>query len=290
MRITLSDKEWYYGRYILGIIVVLVGIVGGIFMHFRATKEEPYQHSLISEKPTVSLGRTDKATHTPEQPVDIQKTYKEIDNPSIPPTKNSNMEIVGEELPKDSSNSQLDSKIAVSIQGAVKKPGMYWINADARLQNLLDIAGGPLPNAELSYINLAAPLIDGTTVVIPEKVKIVRYGNLLSVKGPTQPVGRIYPSEHSTYSNKSTFTQSTGSENKHQGSESPTKISPTLININTASQKELETLPGIGPVLANSIIEYRKIKPFQSVDELLNVSGIGPKRFEKIRDLVTVSE
>ena len=62
-----------------------------------------------------------------------------------------------------------------------------------------------------------------------------------------------------------------------------------LIDLNRASQSELETLPGIGPVTAASIISYREQMPFQSVEELEQVSGIGPKRLEAVRDMVTVT-
>ncbi|MDY0274447.1 MAG: helix-hairpin-helix domain-containing protein [Desulfomicrobium sp.] len=67
-------------------------------------------------------------------------------------------------------------------------------------------------------------------------------------------------------------------------------IASGLINLNTASEAELTTLPGIGPATAASIIEYREVKPFSSVEEVLEVKGIGPAKFEAIKDLVIVEE
>ena len=67
-------------------------------------------------------------------------------------------------------------------------------------------------------------------------------------------------------------------------------IAAGLINLNTASEEELKTLPGIGPATAASIIEYREAKPFASVEEVLEVKGIGPAKFEAIKDLISVGE
>lgn len=293
MRIVLSDKEWYYGRYILWVTIFIVGICGGIFMYSRNTSEKSHSESKIPKGTETTLTNESEPTNSSIIDPESLENTRTIEKISVPNIDSDNIKSSGDKTPTAEDSSRNENRIAVAIQGAVKQPGMYWLDANSRLQNLIELAGGPLPNAELRYINLAAPLIDGTTVVIPEKVKITKDGNMVSVKGPTQPVANIYYSETYNYSDKpiNSGFESKGSEDHvTKNYENLSNASPALIDLNTATQKELETLPGIGPVLANSIIEYRKIKPFQSIDELLNVSGIGPKRFEKIRHLVTVSK
>jgi competence protein ComEA len=132
----------------------------------------------------------------------------------------------------------------------VRSPGVYEFAAGERVIDAVERAGGARPNADLSGLNLAAPLTDGTQVVVPKQ-------------GAAGATG-------STSGDGST---STGG----------------LININTASATELEELSGIGEVLAAAIVDYRTENgSFASVDELEDVSGIGPSTLEEIRDQVTV--
>jgi len=137
----------------------------------------------------------------------------------------------------------------VDVAGAVHQPGVYEFAEGDRVIDAIERAGGPMPKADLSLLNLAAPLADGTQILVP------RAG----------PPGAVVPGGGTP--------GSTGG----------------LININTASPTELETLSGIGEVLSATIVEYRDQNgPFASVDDLLDVSGIGPATLEEIRDQVTV--
>jgi competence protein ComEA len=139
--------------------------------------------------------------------------------------------------------------LIVDVAGAVRTPGVYEFAEGERVVDAIERAGGPRPKADLSLLNLAAPLVDGTQILVP------KFGPAVTgVPGETAPGS------------------ATG-----------------LININTASTTELETLSGIGEVLAATIVEYRTQNgPFASVDDLLDVSGIGPATLEEIRDQVTV--
>ena len=120
-----------------------------------------------------------------------------------------------------------------------------------RVIDAIDLAGGPRRGAELSALNLAATLTDGQQVLVP---------------GPAPPAG-------------------SGAAPTVPGA----TPGSTLVNVNLATAEELETLPGIGEVLAEAIISYREEHgPFGTVDELEDVSGIGPVTLEEIRDLVTV--
>ncbi|WP_366924106.1 ComEA family DNA-binding protein [Metallumcola ferriviriculae] len=142
-----------------------------------------------------------------------------------------------------------EGKVAVYITGAVKKPDVYFMAADARVQDAVDLAG-PQPAADLSKLSLARHLLDGETIDVP------RIGDI-SVSGQTTEVGQE---------------ETTGK-----------------ININSANQTLLETLPGIGPAYAGRIIEYRQGHGgFKSLEELKQVSGIGDKRFEQLKDLITL--
>jgi competence protein ComEA len=150
-------------------------------------------------------------------------------------------------------------KIHVSgASGAVANPGVYSLRAGSRVQDAIQAAGGISAHGDTESINLAARLVDGEKVHIPQKSQ-----NLES-SSPSEP-----------------------SENQPNPSQSST--TENLIDINTASQSELEELSGIGPVIAQRIIDYREANgPFDRIEDLQKVSGIGPVTFEKIKDQITV--
>jgi competence protein ComEA len=142
--------------------------------------------------------------------------------------------------------------IIVDVTGWVHEPGVYEFAQGDRVIDAVDRAGGAKNGADLSVLNLAAPLTDGTQVVVPKE-------------------------------------GAAGSAAVAPGATGSGAASGGLININTASATEFETLSGIGEVLAGAIVDYRTENgPFASVDDLENVSGIGPATLEEIRDQVTV--
>jgi competence protein ComEA len=142
--------------------------------------------------------------------------------------------------------------IIVDVTGWVREPGVYQFASGDRVIDAVELAGGARPGADLSLLNLAAPLTDGTQVVVGKQ----------GAEGPAA----IAPG-------------AAGSGTSAGG----------LINVNTASATELEALSGIGEVLAAAIVDYRTDNgPFASVDDLESVSGIGPATLEEIRDQVTV--
>lgn len=139
--------------------------------------------------------------------------------------------------------------LIVDVAGAVHQPGVYEFAEGDRVIDAIERAGGAMPKADLSLLNLAAPLTDGTQILVPK----------------AGPPGAVVP-----------------------GGAAPGSAGG-LININTASATELEALPGIGEVLSATIVEYRTQNgPFASVEDLLDVSGIGPATLDEIRDQVTV--
>ncbi len=149
-----------------------------------------------------------------------------------------------------------ETPVIVYITGAVPRPGIYALPEGSRVQDGIAAAGGFLAEAERTDINLAAFLIDGEELDIP----FVEGGS------PVLPT----PVENNP------VLPGSGSSSE-------------LIDINTASSVELEALPGIGPTTAQKIIEYRQTNgAFVSIEDIINVSGIGPGLYERIKDLITV--
>ena len=174
--------------------------------------------------------------------------------------------LVGNYAFKSSNNNLIniedqEPKIYVDIAGEIKFPGVYEIENGDRVFQLIEKAGGATENADISSINLSKKLTDGEKIIIFAKRNLI---------------------------DSETTSSSTTQSNTSSSVNSPTKKS-NLININTASQKELEELSGIGPVLAQRIIDYReKNGYFSTIEDIKKVSGIGDKRFEAIKDSITV--
>lgn len=163
-----------------------------------------------------------------------------------------------------------ERRLVVYVTGAVEKPGLVRLPLDARLDDALKEAK-PLPEAELEQINPAQRLKDGQKITIPYKAGAV---------GITQGV-----SEGSAQDPAQGVSQGSA-QDPVQGVQ---PNSGTKININTAGTAELDKLPGIGPALAERIIQYRTENgPFVQPEDLMNVSGIGPKTYEKMSSMVTV--
>jgi competence protein ComEA len=142
-----------------------------------------------------------------------------------------------------------DVVVLVDVAGWVRHPGVYEFAEGARVIDAIDAAGGARTGALLEALNLAAPLADGTQILVPREGQ----------EGVAPP-------------------PVTGGA-----------VAGGLINVNTATNTELEELPGVGEVIAQAIVDYRTENgSFTSVDQLLDVSGIGDATLENIRDLVTV--
>lgn len=139
-------------------------------------------------------------------------------------------------------------KLVVHVVGAVRLPGLYTLREGSRVDDAIQLAGGPKPKAALELVNLAAPVADGQQVVVPAR----------GAGGASS-------------------TAAAGAAGATAG----------VVHLNSATLEDLDTLPGIGPVTAQKILDYRTANgAFSSVEELDAVPGIGPARLEQLRPLV----
>lgn len=181
--------------------------------------------------------------------------------------------------------------ITVHIAGAVRKPGVYTLPPRSRVNDALEEAGGFARRADTLAINLAQPLQDAMQIIVPAKPartaprpgtkpKPIRTAAAPTPTAtPTPAAAKASPSPQPSASD--------GSE--PEPAEQPSDAVAFPVNLNTATQAELEALPGIGPSKARAIIEYRETEGgFGTAEELQEVTGIGPKTWESLRDKVTV--
>ena len=150
--------------------------------------------------------------------------------------------------------------VVVHVDGAVAAPGVYELAEDARVNDAVAAAGGLLSEADTSTINLAAPVSDGAKVHIPTSEEL------------------------------SAGAQGASGESGNAGAPAGSaSAAPTLVNINTATSEELQGLSGVGEATAAAIIEDRQANgPFSSPEDLMRVSGIGEKKFAKIKAHICV--
>ena len=144
------------------------------------------------------------------------------------------------------------TRVVVDVVGAVRRPGLYRLRDGARIADAVRRAGGATRRADVASINLAAPLVDGMQVVVPAHVTSAP-GSLPASVGVTG-VG----------------------------------TSAVRVSLSSATPEKLDSLPGVGPVTAQRIVDWRTANgPFRSVDALDDVPVIGPAKIEQLRDLVT---
>lgn len=156
-----------------------------------------------------------------------------------------------------------EKNIFVHIAGCVQKEGMLELSSNSRIADAIEKAGGLTQEADLSDINLAYLLEDGMKIYIPNQ------------------------NERQENNEKTENTAKTENTPSMQIQDTSTK--QDVININTATQEELDTLPGIGPATATKIIEYRKEKgKFKQKEEIKEVSGIGEAKYEKIKEYISI--
>jgi competence protein ComEA len=147
-------------------------------------------------------------------------------------------------------------EVVIDVVGAVRRPGLYRLAEGGRIADALARAGGATRKADLSLVNLAAPLADGQQVIVPRRGSAGAGGAAAPADGTAATPGAP-------------------------------GLATGPVHLNTATLEQLDSLPGVGPVTAQKILDYRtEHGPFTSVDELDAVPGIGPSRMEQLKDLV----
>jgi competence protein ComEA len=161
------------------------------------------------------------------------------------------------EPPKPDAAAPAPGVVIIHVAGAVAAPGVVHLPAGSRVHQAIAAAGGGTPAADLHRLNLAAVLADGQKLYIPQA------GEQLPAQSPDQPAG--------------------------EGAASGNQAGSGKVNLNTAGVQELDTLPKVGPVLAQRIVDWRKEHgPFKSVEELDAIDGVGARMLETLLPLVSV--
>ena len=167
-----------------------------------------------------------------------------------------------------------DDLVYVDIKGAVKKPGVYKINSDKKIIDVITIAGGLMENANTDNINLSKKVTDEMVIIIYTDEE-VKNSNIVDTVIKVIDKECVCPN-----------IQNDGCINT-EINDSITNVNKT-ININTATLEELMSINGLGEAKAKAIIKYREEHGyFKIIDDLLNVSGIGEALFEKIKEYIT---
>ena len=149
-----------------------------------------------------------------------------------------------------------ESEIVVYVAGAVNHPGVVQLAEGARAKDAVDACGGFLPTADTNGVNLAQKLKDGMQITVPEKSP---QGTAVQGAAAGAQAGTAKP------------------------------LPEGMVNINTADEKELDKLPGIGPAMAKRIVEYRTENgAFQAPEEIKRVKGIGDAKYEKMKDKIAL--
>ena len=167
--------------------------------------------------------------------------------------------------------------VYVDIKGAVNNPGVYEMDEDSRVIDVIEEAGGLRDDADTSIINLSKQVEDEMYIIIYTKDEIMEYKEKIipSKKVITEIEEKIICPD----------TDNDACIGKNDGKNNTLN---SKVNINTATKEELMLIPGIGESKANSIIEYRNNNSFSDISEIMNVSGIGESIYEKIKDYIEV--
>lgn len=247
----MKKKEKVIGSLIIAVVAIVFLFVGYSKTNDKKISEDDMEKLFLNAEKEED--ESESNSKQPKKNDDIEETEKEN---------------INESNEKESSNSNIE-KIVVEIKGEVKNPNVYVLENGSRIYELIEKAGGPTEEADLSNINRALYLSDGQCIVVR---------NMNDDK--EEETGSL--EENLSGNSIETVKNSLGEKG-----ESSEKNS--IININTASKETLMTLNGIGESKAQAIIDYREeIGGFKSIDDITNISGIGEKTLEKIKDKISI--
>jgi competence protein ComEA len=253
----LRDARWTLTpRHVLVLLVVLaIGLSWAAWTFLRARPE-----TLPNTQPTTATTGSPVAQPTSgqTQPGETQPGTNQSPgtNPSSGPNQPSGTnqppaanQSPGTNQSPGAAGSPGQTQVVVYVAGKVRRPGLVRAPTGSRVADVLALAGGPLPGVDLTTLNLARQITDGEQITV----------GLPTQPPPTNPPGAT--------------TSST-----------PSNASTDPVNLNTATLAQLDALPGVGPVLAQRILDYRTQNgPFTTIDQLQEVPGVGPKKFDSLK-------
>lgn len=241
-------------KLIVGGIIGIMAIIIGFYGYSMIGQEEDWEENILEVEGNLQNEDTNQEVNSSTE---IEKGTTEMNRSqqesSIPTTTENQVNGYG----------NLEGKIVVHITGAVQKTGILVLPEGARIADAIDSAGGNTESANLDEVNLAYVLQDGQKIYIPSK------------KDKTKLESKAYITSESGNNVIVQTVNEKGGNGK--------------VNINTATQSELENLPGIGESIASRIIEYRQQNgKFSKIEDLQNVKGIGDAKFNNMKEYVAV--
>lgn len=226
----------------------------GVLIENEESHEQTERHEMVQDDPETKEEVRDKSPipHIEEQSSEKESMQSQTDDPFKEERK-----IVSKQVP-------------IYICGEVLQPGVYEVANTAIINDVVEKAGGLTREADLTAINLASPIQPNEKIIIPKEGQEI---DKLEDSYENRERNETLPSAQQIMASSAPASNETLSE---------------LININTATKEQLMTLNGIGAVKAEAIIAYRQEKGrFDSIDEIMQISGIGDKTFEKIKQFIT---
>lgn len=174
-------------------------------------------------------------------------------------------------LSSDNKEAVSERQVAVYVTGEVAKPGVVYVPWEGRVGDAINQCGGLLPTADSSQVNMAATVKDGMEIRVKGKI-ISKDGNIGSQGNHSSVEGSV-----------ASRASKTGSPKQGQNSASE------MVNINTADVEELKKLKGIGPAMAQRIIDYREANgSFQAPEDIMQVKGIGKAKYAKLKEQISI--
>ena len=183
--------------------------------------------------------------------------------------------------------------VKVDIKGAIKNPGVYELNANDRVEDVILKSGGILDEADISVINLSKKVFDEMVIIIytKEEVEKMLNGEDVIIDNIITDKETLFPDikNDATIDNNNNNDSNNDSNNINKMESNESTNTQSIININTATIDELDSLPGIGNSKAQNIIDYRNINGnFKTIEDIMNVNGIGTAIYEQIKAYITI--
>ncbi|WP_410788365.1 helix-hairpin-helix domain-containing protein [Kribbella sp. C-35] len=243
----LRDARWTLTpRHIAVLAVVLIlGLTWAAWTFLRA-RPEP----LPDTRPTTAITGSAVAQPTPTQPGPASTQTQPAANqtPGASSTSGANQTPGTNQTPGNGTSSG-QPPVVVHVAGKVRRPGLIRAPAGSRVADVLTLAGGPLRGVDLTTLNLARQVTDGEQIIVGTTTQSPQTNQTPPTSGP-----------------------------------SPSSAPNAPVNLNTATLDQLDALPGVGPVLAQRILDYRTQNgPFTTIDQLQEVPGVGPKKFDSLK-------